>query len=45
MMNRSWDVFSYISLEQRAPQDHPLRPLRAATDEALEQLKLRLDKL
>jgi hypothetical protein len=29
------DVFSYISPEQRAPQDHPLRPLRVMTDEAL----------
>ena len=29
------DVFSYISPEQRVPQDHPLRSLRAMTDEAL----------
>ena len=28
-------VFSYISPEQRVPQDHPLRSLRAMTDEAL----------
>jgi len=28
------DVFSYISPE-RVPQDHPLRSLRAMTDEAL----------
>ena len=26
------DVFSYISPEQRVPQDHPLRSLRAMTD-------------
>ena len=25
------DVFSYISPEQRVPQDHPLRSLRAMT--------------
>jgi hypothetical protein len=29
------DVFSYVSPEQRIPQDHPLRPLRVMTDEAL----------
>ena len=28
------DIFSYISPEQRVPQDHPLRLLRAMTDEA-----------
>jgi len=31
-------VFSYFSPEQRVPQDHPLRSLRAITDEALKQL-------
>jgi len=25
------DVFSYVSPEQRVPQDHPLRPLRVMT--------------
>jgi hypothetical protein len=35
------DVFSYVSPEQRVPQDHPLRPLGAMTDEALQQLKAR----
>src|SRR3974377_1220922 len=39
------DVFSYISPEQRVPQDHPLRSLRAMTDEALQQLQLRFNKL
>ena len=29
------DVFSYVNSEQRVPQDHPLRPLRIMTDEAL----------
>ena len=28
-------VFSYISAEQRVPQDHPLRPIREMVDEAL----------
>jgi hypothetical protein len=28
------EVFSYVSPEQRIPQEHPLRPLRAMADEA-----------
>src|SRR5579872_5474815 len=39
------DVFSYISPEQRVPQDHPLRPLRVMTDEALQQLQPRFNRL
>jgi transposase len=39
------DVFSYLSPEQRVPQDHPLRPLRAMTDEAMQQLQPRFNKL
>jgi transposase len=39
------DVFSYISPEQRVPQDHPLRILRAMTDEALRQLQPRFNRL
>src|ERR1700736_4937769 len=39
------DVFSYISPEQRVRQDHPLRPLRAMTDEALQQLRPRFNSL
>jgi len=39
------DVFSYISPEQRVPQDHPLRPLRVMTDEALGELQPRFNKL
>jgi transposase len=39
------DVFSYISPEQRVPQDHPLRSLRAMTDEALRELQPRFHKL
>src|SRR5450755_2632744 len=39
------DVFSYVSPEQRVPQDHPLRPLRAMTDEALRELQPRFNKL
>src|SRR5271155_363642 len=39
------DVFSYISPEQRVPHDHPLRPLRIMTDEALRELQPRFNKL
>jgi transposase len=31
-------MFSYISAEQRVPQDHPLRPIRALMDEVLKRL-------
>ena len=39
------DVFSYVSPEQRVPQDHPLRPLRVLTDEAFRDLQPRFHKL
>jgi transposase len=39
------DVFSYVSPEQRVPQDHPLRPLRVMTDVALRELQPRFNKL
>jgi len=39
------DAFSYVSPEQRVPQDHPLRPLRVMTDEALQQLRPRFNSL
>jgi len=31
-------MFSYVSCEARVPADHPLRPIRAIVDEALEIL-------
>src|SRR2546425_10917972 len=39
------DVFSYISPDERVPQDHPLRSLRVMTDEALQQLRPRFNNL
>src|ERR1700745_2221269 len=42
---QQWDVFSYINPEQRVPHDHPLRPLRVMTDEALRELQPRFNKL
>ena len=34
-------MWSYIQPEQRVPQDHPLRPIRAIGDEALQELSPR----
>ena len=31
-------MFSYVALEKRIPQDHPLRPMREMVDEALKRL-------
>jgi transposase len=38
-------MFSYVSLEQRIPADHPLRPMRAMVDEALKKLSRRFSGL
>jgi len=38
-------MWSYISPEERVPHNHPLRSLRAMTDEALQQLQSRFGKL
>ena len=43
---RSQDgLFSYISLEQRVPQDHPLRAIRRLTDRVLASLDAEFDQL
>jgi transposase len=39
------ELFSYGSLEERIPADHPLRPIRAMVDEALQQLSERFDEI
>jgi transposase len=39
------ELFSYGSLEERVPADHPLRPIRAMVDEALKQMSGRLDAI
>jgi transposase len=36
--NRSGELFSYVDLEQRVRQDHPLRAIRSLTDAALSAL-------
>jgi transposase len=38
-------VFSYVSPEQRVPQEHPLRPVRAMADKALRDLRPRFSRL
>jgi transposase len=42
---RSDGLFSYVSCEARVPVDHPLRPMRAIVDEALEVLSGEFDEL
>lgn len=38
-------MWSYISPEQRIPQDHPLRPLRTLVDAVLKELSPRFSRL
>jgi transposase len=38
-------VFSYVSPEQRVPQDHPLRPIRTMVDAALKELSPQFDAM
>jgi len=38
-------MFSYISLEERIPQDHPLRPIRKAVDEIFRSMNQAFDGL
>jgi hypothetical protein len=38
-------LFSYVSCEARVPQNHPLRPIRAIVDEALEILSPAFEQL
>jgi len=38
-------LFSYGSLEERIPQDHPLRPIRKMVDQALKEMSGRFDEI
>ena len=38
-------MFSYVTLEERVPSDHPLREIRRITDRALERLSPRFGTL
>ncbi len=42
---RQPDLFLYGTLEQRIPENHPLRPVRAMTDMALAALSSRFDEM
>lgn len=42
---RQGALFSSVSLDERVPQDHPLRPLRVMVNEALERLSSRFDEI
>src|SRR5262245_34062802 len=42
---QSGSMFSYVSLEQRVPPDHPLRAIRRITDRALQRLSPRFGTL
>jgi transposase len=39
------ELFSYGSLEQRIPADHPLRPIRIMVDEALREMSACFDEI
>jgi transposase len=39
------ELFSYGSLEDRIPANHPLRPIRTMVDEALKDLSARFDEI
>src|SRR5262249_35488487 len=43
--HQSDTMFSYISMEDRIPQDHPLRPMRSVVDAALRAMSLRFAQL
>jgi transposase len=38
-------MFSYVSLEERIPQDHPLRSIRKCVDEVLQAMSKDFDRL
>jgi transposase len=42
---RTDQLFSYLSCEARVPKDHPLRPIRAIVDAALQALSPAFEKL
>jgi len=42
---QSGSMFSYVTLEERVPADHPLREIRRITDRALDRLSPRLGTL
>jgi transposase len=43
--DRQEAIFSYVSMEQRVPKDHPLRRVRAMTDTALRGMSAEFDAM
>src|SRR6202522_3791531 len=43
--DRSEGFFSYVRLEERIPEDYPLRPIRALADRAVSSLNQRVEGL
>jgi transposase len=43
--NKQQPIFSYVSLDERVPADHPLRPIRRTVDEILAGMSKRFDTL
>lgn len=42
---QQFGVFSYVSLEDRVPKDHPLRPIRKSVDEIFRAMNPEFDGL
>jgi transposase len=38
-------MFSYVSVEERVPADHPLRPIRRLVDDILREMSREFDGL
>ncbi len=38
-------MLAFVDLEERVPKDHPLRTIKAVTDEALERLSGEFDRM
>lgn len=43
--HQQFGVFSYVSLEERVPQDHPLRPIRKSVEEIFRAMSKEFDGL
>ena len=43
--NQQGGMFSYVSMEERVPADHPLRPIRQLVDQILTTMSKRFDDL
>jgi len=39
------EVFSYLTLEERVPEDHPLRAVRRSVDQILKEMTREFDRV